>query len=265
MKLILALLCLPVFAFGDADFIPIQERAQGRSLGAATLLNDSIFSNPASSSFIQTYSVEAIYAFPKDLSASVLDTKTSEFGAGLGYFRKKIEGQETPMQGIRLALSSRISGALGIGLAGKALWGPSRTGADTKLQDADFGLLARFDFAQIGFTLRNIAGGNEALRMYREWDLATRLGYQETVFFSAQMTSKWDNPSPYQIGFGAEYVSPFYFALKGGYRFSPETSLQTWSAGLSFLAPHLSLHYAAEFPNELNTEISHTLSAMILM
>ncbi len=54
--------------------------------------------------FAQVYSVEGIYAMPRSFGVSVLDTKTSGMGAGLGYFRTADRNQ-VMTQGARLALS----------------------------------------------------------------------------------------------------------------------------------------------------------------
>jgi hypothetical protein len=84
MKKITLLLSIAVFnLYANSEYIPIQERSQGQSLTGSSLLNDSIFSNPASSSFTYVYSMEANYALPRSFAASILDTKTSFMGGGL--------------------------------------------------------------------------------------------------------------------------------------------------------------------------------------
>ena len=72
-----------------AAFVPTQSMALGQSLSGATLLNDSIYVNPASSAFTSVYSVDGSYLFgPRAFGVSILDTKTSSIGGELGYYHE---------------------------------------------------------------------------------------------------------------------------------------------------------------------------------
>lgn len=255
-------------ALAAPEYVPIQEKAQGQSLTGASLLNDSLFSNPASSSFTNVYSVEANGVSKRTFSASILDTKTSGYGGSIGFFRRALPANpasaEPYAQGVKIGLASRATEQIGFGLAGKMIWSPDTVGTDRKLTDIDAGLLGNFDFLQLGLTLRNLFGGNTALDSGRELALGARINYQNTLFFSTSALSKWERMKPYQYGFGAEYVTPWYFGLKGGYWFQPDTKLAAWTAGLSILSPRVSFHYAVEFPNTASTSPEHQFGMTLL-
>lgn len=247
------------------DFVPIQERAQGQSLGGANLLNDTIFSNPASSVFTNVYSIEASMNLPKDLAVSILDTRTADFGGGIGYFRKTRPGFDESLQGARVNLASKLGETFGVGATGKMTWGSTGSGVSEKAYDFDLGVLQTFGWLQIGGSAQNLLGGNDALKLERSWALGARVNYQDTVFFSVTQHSRWQFFRPYQLGAGAEYVSPYYFSLKGGYRFQFDSPFSAWSAGISFLSPRVSLHYAVEFPNDATLKIEHQIALTLLM
>jgi hypothetical protein len=263
-------LCGGVFAAPVAtppDFVPIQERAQGRSLVGSNLLNDSLYSNPAGSVFTQAYAIEASMLLGGTFAASIVDTKTSQLGGSLGVFRTPVGGGvDDHSQGIRLGLMQRVSDAFGIGVTGKMLWGPRQAdGQRVSKFDGDVGFLANFERLQFGGMLRNALGGDARLAQQREVGLGARVNYDNTVFFSAATYARTTDWSPYQFGFGAEYLSPYYFSLKGGYYFRPRENLSAWSAGASILSPKLSMHYAIEFPSGPGRSPEHSLAIAVLL
>lgn len=252
---------LTSLAFGFSDFVPLRERAQAHSLTGAIQSTESIFSNPAASAFNQEYTLDGTFAFPKSFSASVLDTRTSQVGGGLAYFKEQDSESDSYRHGVRVSLSSRVSENIGVAIAGKAIW--SRTQAESSdFKDLDAGLIWNAGFASAGFVLRNFSGGNESSGQRREMSLGGRIGYSQTMFLSAAAHSKWGQFAPYEYGIGVEYVSPWYFSLMGGYRFQTDNSSlepSCWSLGVSFLSPKLSLHYALELPESLEPDSSHLL------
>jgi len=254
---------LTSFSWGYSDFVPLRERAQGHSLTGAIQTNDSIYSNPAAGIFATTYSVEGTFAFPKSFSTSILDTRTSQVGGGIGYF--KDQSSELNLQGLRLTASSRVSENVGLAIAGKAVWG-NRLNKNTEsasLKDVDVGALWNLGFMTAGAVLRNSFGGDESVNQERELSIGARMGYSDAVFFSASAHSKLRQITPYEFGFGMEYVSPWFFSLMGGYRFQTAqgTPNSCWSTGVSFLSPRLSVHYAVEFPRQTQDSASHLLGA----
>jgi len=261
----IGILVLSSATFAAQEFSPIQDKAQGGSLTGASQLNDSLYTNPAGSAFTQVYSIDGTFHMPKNFAVSILDTRTSGVGGALGYFRKRVGDFEKPMQGAKLAMSGKVSEGLGFGVAGKMLWGPNVNGEDSKLTDLDTGLLANFSFMQFGVALRNTLGGNELMDQGREWSAGARAGWEDTLFLSVSSTSRWETFSPYQYGFGVEYVSPYYFSLKAGYRMQPQNNLSFWSGGLSFLSPRMSLHYAVEFPQQSSSKVEHVIGVTLLM
>ncbi len=259
LTVIAALGCL--LAKADPEFVPIQERAEGRSLGGAVLLNDSLYSNPAASAFTQAYQVEGTYGLPRSFAASVLDTRTSEVGGAFGYFRTQDIDQTLPVQGLKLALNTKASSILGLGISGKVMWGQGTDMTSQHLNDLDAGMIANLGALQLGYSLHNILGGNLLLNQEREMALGARIGYEQILFFNATIYSLWAPFKPNQFGFGAEYVTPYYFSLKGGYHVDAElTTNNYWTAGVSFLTPKLDIHYAVEFLTAPGQSIEHTLA-----
>ena len=259
-----SLLTSPV-AFGAADYVTLQERAQGQSISGGNVLNDSLFNNPAGSTFTNVYALEANLRTLKNFSASILDTTSQQLTGGLAYFRRELTpGNPLLTQGGRVNLATRVSDALGMGVTGKYIDGyESDTLKHMNLTEIDLGALANFNFMQVGLHVRNLFGGLESMDLPRELVLATRFVYKNQLFFSASTVAQY-GIRPKQVGVGMEYVSPYYFALKGGYYFLPSTRMQSWTAGLSFISPKLSLHYAVEFPN-LGREMLHQIGLTLLM
>ncbi len=249
---------------GSTEFVPLQQRAQGQSLTGASLLNDSIFANPASSAFTNAYSIDGTFLNPKTFAVSVLDTKTSGMGGGVAYFRMGRPGSAQVLQGGKIGLSARLSENFGFGLMGKAIWGPDLAGTSARYSDLDLGLIANFELVQFGLSMQNTFGGNAAMGESREYSFGTRLNWEQTMFFSASMNGKVSDFNPVQFGFGAEYVSPYYFSIKGGYRLRPSEQKSYWSAGLSILSPKMSIHYAVEFPNMPGSTSEHSVGTTFL-
>ena len=257
-------LVLASTALAVPEYVPIQERAQGQSLTGANLLNDSLYSNPASSTFTQVYAVDANMQSTRNFAASILDTKTSSIGGALGYFRREsVPGSDKLIQGVRLGLASRVEDWIGVGFTGKMLWGYDPLGREAKLTDMDLGILANWNVLQTGVVLRNAFGGNREMDNLREVGVGVRVNYQNALFLSSSAFSR-QGLKPHQIGFGAEYVSPYYFAVKGGYYFRPNTPVSSWTGGLSFVSPRMSLHYAAELPNDAGRSVEHQFGMTML-
>ncbi len=260
--LLFGILAAPLCAL--PEFIPIQEKAQGHSLTGSNQLNDSLYTNPAASSFTQVYAIEGTYAAPKSYAVSILDTKTSGIGGGFGYFKTKAEDQDLAFQGFKLAMAGRVSDTVGTGLGAKMLWGPNSAGAYTRMTDVDMGTISHLGFMQMGVALRNVLGGNKVLGQEREASLGFRAGYEDTLFLNVSAVSKWESIRIYQYGIGAEYVSPYFFSLKGGFRIQPQAKLSFWSGGASFISPKFSLHYAVEFPQQVGNDTEHSVAASFL-
>ena len=244
-----------------SDFVPLKERAQGHSLTGALQGNESVYSNPAGTLFTEAYTVDGTFAFPKSFSASIVDTRTNSIGGGIGYFKEQGGDSSVMTQGLRLTLGSRINQNLAVGIAGKAVWGV-RSGNEMNFKDADAGVLWNADFASVGMVIRNLGGGSSDFKQERETSLGARVGYSQAVYISGSAHSKFGKVSPYEYGFGFEYISPWHFSLMGGYRFQVGQAVQNpsyWSTGISFLSPRLSAHYAVEFPQLASEEASHLL------
>jgi len=254
------------YVFALPAYIPLQERAQGHSLGGANVLNDSIFSNPAGSVFSQAYSVDGSYSTAdRTLSASVLDSRTSSFTGGIGYYRAQTDIAEQPRQGLHLLLGTRVQDVVALGATGKMMWAPDANGNSIRMMDADIGTLTSFGFWEAGAVWRNVGGGNEALGQTRELAVGGRVGYNKQLFFSSTSYLSWGDFTPYQYGFGVEYITTYYISLKGGYRFQPAANAPSfWTGGLSFNSPKLSVHYAVEFPQLSGQSNTHSVGATML-
>lgn len=257
-------MCLP--SWGYLDFVPLKEKAQAHSLTGAIQGNESVYSNPAASAFSDSYTLEGTFAFPKSFSASILDTRTSSIGGGIGYFREQDSLTQDSSHGVRLTLSSKASEKVAIAVAGKAIW--SKEGAkESSFKDVDAGVLWNLGFATAGVVMRNMTGGSEEPNKDREVSIGGRIGYSTAIYLSGSAHSKLNRLSPYEYGFGVEYISPWHFSLMGGYRFQRNTDSKNpsyWSTGISFLSPRLSLHYGVEFPQQLQENTSHLLGMTMI-
>jgi hypothetical protein len=243
----------------------LKERAQAHSLTGALQGNESVYSNPAASAFQETYSIDGTFAFPKSFSASIVDTRTNSVGGGLGYFKEQDPLSSDFVHGVRLSLSSRVSDSIAIALAGKALWG-NKPAAGNGFKDLDGGLIWNLGWLSTGVVMRNLLGGNSVFEQEREISVGGRVGYSNIFYLSASAHSKLNRLSPYEYGVGAEYISPWYFSLMGGYRFETSGAISPsyWSSGISFLSPRLSVHYAVEFPELASEDTSHLLGVTMV-
>lgn len=264
-----AILCLCSLArvvYASSEVIGLQERAQGQSLVGSHQLSDSLYSNPAGSAFTNTYAIEGAYLGPRSFGVSVIDTKTSSVSGGLGYFRAGVPNTDEVTQGVKLALGTRVSDRFALGLAGKAIWGKGPAGDSRSVKDIDVGFLVSFDALQLGGMVRNVFGGDAlVLDQDREASFGARVNYDQILFLSVATQAKWTNFKPYQVGIGFEYVTPYSFSVKAGYRFQPSASLSFWSAGASVSASKFGLHYAIEFPAQGNTTPLHALSVSMVL
>lgn len=256
--------CVSSSSWALPEFVGSQSLAQGQSLTGASQLNDSLFANPASSAFTQVYTVDGAYEFPRNFAVSVLDTRTSAVGGALGYFRTDPLDTGEFIQGVKLGAVSRGHSNLAIGATGKMLWGPPIDGKSTTLTDADVGLLYNMDMLQFGVAFRNLFGGQALFQQVREWTFGLRFKWEDVIFLSASTYSTWEYFEPYQYGLGFEYVSPYYFSLKAGFRMQPNAQLSYWSGGLSFVTDKISFHYSVEFPNQANESITHMLGTTLM-
>jgi len=272
LALVLAALVQNVYA--TQEFVPMESFAEGQSLSGANVLNDSLYVNPAGSAFTNVYSVEGAYGLGGSFGASVLDTKTGAFGGALGYFRRPVENPQTSknfsqfLQGVNLALSSQVIQGLAIGIAGKSVWGPTLSGDSGRFNDVDLGLLGNLGILQLGLAVHNAFGGNDAMDLGREVTAGGRIAYKDLLFLSLSANSRWSQIAPYQYGIGAEYVSPYHFALQGGYRLRPTEQTSYWTAGFSINSPFVSLLYAAQIPNQkygLDNTVEHLLGVTVLL
>lgn len=262
LSLSLFVSCVSMPMFARPEFSSIQERAQGYSLTAATMQNDSLYANPAASAFTNVYTVEGVFSAPRSFGVSILDTKTSPIGGSLGYFREPSLGSSKALQGIKFGLMGRLSETVGIGLSGKSVWGPDNSGNQYRMNDGDLGALFNLSPLLLGASVRNVLGGKSAVGFGREVSVGARLSYEDLVHFSVSAESAWGRWSPEQYGFGLEYVSPYYFSLKGGFRIRPGENRSYWSGGASLLSPKILLHYAVEFPqNQPSESIQHSVAA----
>ncbi len=255
MKIFLVLASFTSICFAAYDFTPIQEKSQAHSLTGAIILNDSLFSNPAGSSFTSSYSIDLSYLPSGSYSVSILDTQSSFLGGALGYYQ--IPTTHDVLRGVKLSLMTRISNVLGIGIAGKSIWTK-----ELNMKDVDSGVLINLDFLSFGIVGRNLFGGNDTLNYKRELSYGFRIGYKKHLFLSASLQSLWDSFKPYEYGVGAEYISPYYFSIKGGYRTLPDKKASYWSGGISFLAPKIAFHYAIEQCQETK-KIEHMVGAVL--
>ncbi len=266
------LLSFSPMLLASVEFVPLQERAEGQSLTGASLQNDSLYSNPASGAFQNVYSLDGTYLLSKGFAVSVLDTKTSAVGGALGYFRLPIQGTEQTTQGVKVSLCNKYSENVAVGISGKMIWSPNvlETGKDRtveRLTDMDIGVLSHFGVLEVGTTLKNaIFGDKKVLDTYREFALGGRINWNQLLFFSATAISKLSEIKPYQYGFGAEFITPYYFSIKGGYRFLTEGANPSfWSAGASFISPKFNVHYAVEFPNQAEATTEHILGITVFL
>ena len=252
-------------AYALPEFVSIQELAQGQALTGANLLNDSLYVNPAAGVFTNIYSIEGSYLLSSVIEASIVDTKTSNIMGGVGYFHiQNSPSSSLATQGAKIELATKLGQNIALGIDGKYIWGLNSHAQNDSLRDIDIGAFGNFSIFSLGLVLRNLIEGNSALLgQQKEWSFGGQLHYQNILFLGVSTFSTLQTFSPYQYGIGAEFVTPYYFSLKGGFRIQPQQSQSYWSGGLSFLSPRFTLTYA--FQSQVQTSNWENMLSLLLL
>jgi hypothetical protein len=186
-------------------------------------------------------------------------------GGALAYFRLPREGTDKPIHGAKASLTAKISEHIGVGISGKGIWGPNLSGELGQMYDGDTGIIALWEPLQLGLMAKNVLGGNPAMGEGREFSLGGRIHYQGILFLNVSATSESQRIEPVQYAVGVEYLSPYLFSLKGGYRFRPYEGKSYWGCGASINSPRLSIHYAVEIPAFEGVSPTHGIGLTVLM
>ena len=171
-----------------------------------------------------------------------------------------------------------MSDSVALGVTGKMIWGPTnllgpegQVIADRFNQDVtdrfnnvDVGVFYNIGALQMGAVTHNCISESVSMNQFREFSVGGRLNWQQAMFFSFAGQGKISDGEPEQYSLGAEYVSPHFFSLQGGFRILPYKAQSFWSAGASFNSPRMALHYAVEFPNQTVSQMEHTFGATLL-
>ena len=200
-----ALWAAPALAFDPpaaGDLFGTRSLATGNAFRAVGTSNDTLFFNPAGVVITRRYEIEGHYGFsPGDRlqlwHASVVDSKTTTVGAGIGYSHISGAGAPGDSSGsvVNLALgfplSSRVAFGLGLKYLGFAR--PEETNSIT----ADAGLLVRplpgLSLGVVGYNLVDVASAQAPMRVGG----GVSIGHDATFRFSADAVFALEESDPF--------------------------------------------------------------------
>ena len=239
----------------SADFLSPRSAALGGSGHAGPLLNDTIFLNPAFTSFVPANNVSVNYLMysgdgnqaGRNYNVSIQDGRNPMLQAGAAYTVRE-DGAF-----LHMGISKAVIARLGFGLGGKLLF-DSRTHKNS--YDAVFATAAiPFDWLQTAFIIDNLfetkAGVSRGMR--REFILGTKFNVKGIVlvYFDPHFTPLLADGQRYGFESGLEFtIMSDLFLRMGAFKNSMIPQIATrgrgYGAGFGWVAPRVSFDYGIQ-------------------
>jgi len=247
---------------------------------AANNVHEIYTSNPASMMFSQYYSIGASYSSDGNtLQGSVVDTQTSTVGGGVSYFYQtnanRFEETLWKVNGLHLAIASKFTEQISVGLMGKYYWFTALNPALTDVQQFDLDAGIHFQIHPM-FALGAVAH-NIVIKTHRETvplpdfvagfsfhpiEMFTVMGDVGTWWKTSNFKSKW------QIAVAAEAQFAENVVIRAGYRnILNQTVLpsQAITGGLSLIFEKFQLTYGAMFFIDTKPMVNHHSAEISLL
>ena len=255
--------------FGDPVML-LGPHAQsvGGALYSLKSTHDSLLLNPAAGAFTKEYSFDGTFSTAaRTLSASLFDTNTTEWGAGLVYVRREIESSDAnerpvmagtlPMtyQFFSLSVFGKLSDNFSVGLTGHYT---IREATGTAKQDkstfnGDIGALYKVsDQGAIGVVFKNLLSDKNNVEMRSIAGGAHYVVYPGVTLTASlekySETSSSTNvviplPSKMVWAAGAEYTHESGASVRAGYRDAAQWDTQWAFGGLGYKHEQVTVNY----------------------
>ena len=239
------------------DFADTRSVGLSGALRGGTALNESLYSNPASFAFTEKYSIETQISFQNQsryFNASVIDSKTASFDAGIGYTYRESLIKNTPNDSMINAILAKRFGLFSAGLGGK--YGFSNNSKN--FLDAYSGLLFE---AHPSFHL-GIMANNILTPSKRELGVGSQLNIKDLLLISVDGVKALSQPGiVLQSGMEVLHASTG-ISVRGGVQYHIQKSLQSFSFGGGWSQYKIGIHYG--FSHEVQGATPETIHIMSL-
>ena len=226
------------------------------ALRGAVSLNEGLYINPASFGFTEKYSVETEVSFQNNqrvYNTSVVDTRTSSWGAAFGYSNvQPISDNTANDHQFHVAAAKRL-GILSLGVGGRGFLNNER-----KEFNGCAGMLIE---AHPAFHI-GLVGDNLLSKETREVGAGIQFNIKDILLLSTDGVKRLEK-SGFDILAGAEILhARSGLSLRGGGQYNTLNSMQSFSLGAGLSLHKVGLHYG--FKRELNTDIKDQIHSIAL-
>ena len=267
---------------GDPDaLMGPKSTARGSSTTASHLVHDSIFQNPAAAVIDKTYIVTLGYTPVGDqLSASIVDTRSSNIGGGLAYVRRDLRDiQSSPLAlgnyrrtEDRAALSffGMASDELALGVLGKYTYQKSYDGLSENGKNWNGDIGAKYFFSnsfQIGLAAQNLLKDDKGMNLrafsagietlpLRSVNVSARVIHFPKLPASSEFRySNTEKTTGFSVG--AEWAAYRGLSLRAGYKEQPAWNEKLASAGAGYTDKEWGVDYAFQISTLGDKSNSH--------
>ena len=252
MKLSYFILFLGIFSSSLGFAGPRSLGLSGALRGGITL-NESLNSNPASFAFTDKYSIEAyvdVKPGMRSWNASVVDTKTSFYGAALGYSRKDFD-VEMPQNVIQGALAKRW-GAFSLGVGSDYTFNDVLNHVNLKAG----GLVQVHPRLHVGLVGEDLLSNSKIL------GAGVQLNIYDILLLSSDVSKNLSKKS-FDVQTGAEiHHEKTGLSFRGGGHLNTSSSFQSYSLGAGWALYKLGFFYGFE-KSLKKSESRHALSMRV--
>ncbi len=252
---ILLICFIPNYSIADSLFLYSTPASAGMGGAFGSIANDNsaIIINPAGISAKQRYGAEVGYLntnpYGSRIESSVVDSVTSQLGAGFGYYRDnyKESSMSINRNTYALALSMGKPGILSAGITGR--FDQFTRGLSGQSESLGYGLifspgLSFLNLSIAGLNLTRIKGTREQLppRLI-DAGISMLLHGVLTIAFDAVKNLDVDADRSMDYHAGGEIVVVTQIAFRGGYAWENAENTKTYSAGIAWEEPRFTLAY----------------------
>lgn len=262
-------ICFFPFFTEAQDFVGTRPLGMGEAVRGTLMLNDAIYINPAAMAMTKQYSIDAQTVFQPTLDQdlginfSLVDTRESAVGAGLGYYGNQVKTTEQTYWRhlVHLALAQPISKFFSFGATAKAGFFDEKPKSKTYL-NGDIGIYVvpgdYGKFIQFGGVLYNFA------RDIKEFPRQLGGGAKVILMPSLSLTGdvvKALSEEKWFFGTGAEFLHKSGISARAGFKYDkdPVEDSASYSAGLGYFVNQAGAYYS--FRNRIDNKYqTHALS-----
>ncbi|MBI2608806.1 MAG: hypothetical protein HYW47_04305 [Deltaproteobacteria bacterium] len=252
MKLPLSVLFLGALVSSVSAVGPRSLGLSGALRGVISL-NESLSSNPASFAFTDKYSIEAyvdVKPGVRSWNASVVDSKTSFYGAALGYSRKDFD-VESPQNVIQGALAKRW-GVFSLGIGSDYTFNDTFNHVNLKAG----GLLEVHSNIHVGLVGEDLLSDSKIL------GVGVQLNIYDILLLSSDVSKNFSEKN-FSLQTGAEiHHEKTGLSFRGGGHFNTTPSFQSYSLGAGWALYKLGFFYGFE-QSLKKRELQHSLSMRV--